>query len=192
MSSGCFHAGNMNPIVLRTCYLPGSDARFVELLDGDYNLDGISGDLQLDALLNDSVRYDFGPEDDAWAGILTFIPDLVDDSQEPAIDERDAQWRADMLRSDEEGGNEIYRLDMEMQRTIFVLDEEAFRTGRVRLLWLGTKAQIMREDRWMSPDMQLLDGMYQMFGFSGVVERTEMFCDKADENIDVIEWEPTE
>jgi len=192
VSSGCFYSGEMNPIVMRTYYMSGSDARFLELLDGDYNLVVTSGRLQLDALLNDSARYNFGPEDDAWAGILTCIPDLVDDTLGPPLDEEDAQWRVEMLRSDEQGGNEVDRLDMEMRRVIFVLDEQAFRTGRVRLLWLGANAQILREDRWMASDMQLFDGMYQMFGFQGVVERAEGLCAKADECIDVVEWEPTE
>jgi len=37
-----------------------------------------------------------------------------------------------------------------------------------------------------------MNGMYQMFGFSGVVERSGLFLNKTNEHIDVVEREPTE
>ena len=44
---------------------------------------------------------------------------------------------------------------------------------------------------FLGTTIQLMNGMYQMFGFSGVVERSGLFLNKANEHIDIVEWEPT-
>jgi hypothetical protein len=76
--------------------------------------------------------------------VYKFLPGLPDGRNDDVDDE---ESRLDLCKSGEEIGKEVYWKSYEAKSFLFVMDEEAMRTGYIRLLWLGVNGEVVWENR---------------------------------------------
>lgn len=165
--------------MLRTCYVPGSDGRFDSLLATcDEPMDIALGPNGNERVLDDYARYDFGED---WDRVFVFLPGLMDgwkregDGDGNREDDRESeQMRINMCKSDAEGGKAVYRSSFMARSFLFVMDEEAMRTGWVRLLWLGERGEVVWENRWLVGELSTVWAMWsEGIGMHDIVQEKE-------------------